>query len=213
MDGDNCETCGIPATCTNNDSGPCQDCRKCDEPCKYCDQCMKCRTCEYCRRCGKCKHGKRPQVKYPQIMEEMETEIRDWEDILPTIQGRLETSKHWDDQDDPREEPTKNDFFQAMVEGFESKRMFVCCDGTWQNASGTVSPMTNVAKLARAVDRIGRDDYMIPSLGHPPMKYLYHGRQGFVRQLVYYSPGIGTHSSLRSDRYLSAATGAGKHKN
>lgn len=36
---------------------------------------------------------------------------------------------------------------------FERKRIFVCCDGTWKNVSGTTAALMNVAKLSRAVTR------------------------------------------------------------
>jgi Uncharacterized alpha/beta hydrolase domain (DUF2235) len=51
------------------------------------------------------------------------------------------------------------------------KRLFICCDGTWQNAIGTNRPLTNVARFARSVKRKGWDD---------------------VVQIVYYASGVGS---------------------
>ncbi|KAK8058097.1 hypothetical protein PG994_008545 [Apiospora phragmitis] len=92
----------------------------------------------------------------------------------------------------------------------EKKRLFICCDGTRNNASGTVDPLTNVAKLARAVHRTGDDPYMIPkksdviehSLSANESK-----RFGYVRQIVYYSSGVGSRSVLGTDSLYAAAFG------
>ncbi|KAI8945513.1 hypothetical protein F4801DRAFT_584363 [Xylaria longipes] len=46
-------------------------------------------------------------------------------------------------------------FFRAINEQVGKRRLFVCCDGTWVNASGTTAPLTNVARFARAIDRFG----------------------------------------------------------
>ncbi|KAK8034155.1 hypothetical protein PG993_009150 [Apiospora rasikravindrae] len=54
------------------------------------------------------------------------------------------------------------EFMDRMGEDCEQKRIFICCDGTGKNASGTIDPLTNVAKLARAVDRFGYDKYTLP---------------------------------------------------
>lgn len=76
------------------------------------------------------------------------------------------------------------------------KRLFVCCDGTWLNASGTVAPLSNVAKLARSVNREGDDPFSFETIGGVP-------------QLVYYSSGVGTRSTLGMDSSFAAATGKG----
>lgn len=103
-------------------------------------------------------------------------------------------------------------FMNRVGEDCETKRLFICCDGTGNNASGTVDPLTNVAKLARAVHRIGEDLYKVPdqreALNFP------HGdpeerRFGGVRQIVYYSSGVGTRSALSSDSLYAAAFGKG----
>ncbi|OCL14467.1 hypothetical protein AOQ84DRAFT_258435, partial [Glonium stellatum] len=94
------------------------------------------------------------------------------------------------------------------------KRLFVCCDGTWQNASGTVAPLTNVARLARCVDRYGYDKLKLPNVDSvkrgdiDPEEYA-----GVVPQLVYYSSGIGTQSALPFDKGLSGAIGKGVTSN
>lgn len=93
----------------------------------------------------------------------------------------------------------KDGFLRTLTEVSEihgKKRMFVCCDGTWLNASGTVAPLSNVAKLARSVNRVGEDDPSFETIGGVP-------------QLVYYSSGVGTRSSLGMDSNVAAATGKG----
>ncbi|KAL3300593.1 putative alpha/beta hydrolase domain-containing protein [Colletotrichum asianum] len=78
-----------------------------------------------------------------------------------------------------------------------------------------MTPLTNVAKLARAVDRLGRDTHM-------PEKnsqlYREHGDQhqtyvGLVRQIVYYSSGIGGQTALNIERGFSGLTGKGLTSN
>ncbi|KAI1630978.1 hypothetical protein F4809DRAFT_646875 [Biscogniauxia mediterranea] len=73
------------------------------------------------------------------------------------------------------------------------KRLFVCCDGTWKNAAGTIAAPTNVARLARSVDRHGVDDIQA------------------VPQVVYYVGGVGTTSVLPVpiDYLYSGLTGEG----
>ena len=83
-----------------------------------------------------------------------------------------------------------------VSEDYGKKRLFVCCDGTWLNAAGTVAPLSNVAKLARSVNRDGDDPLPFESIGGVP-------------QLVYYSSGVGTRSTLQMDSNVAAATGKG----
>ncbi|KAK7935985.1 hypothetical protein PG985_001480 [Apiospora marii] len=103
-------------------------------------------------------------------------------------------------------------FMTRVGEECEKKRIFICCDGTGNNASGTVDPLTNVAKLARAVDRTGNDSYNIPS---PIAVERHRGdareekRFGSVRQIVYYSSGVGTRSALITDSLYASAFGKG----
>lgn len=60
----------------------------------------------------------------------------------------------------------------APVDGLDrKKRLFVCCDGTWQNAVGANKPLTNVARFARVISRTGLDG---------------------VVQIVYYVSGVGS---------------------
>lgn len=81
-------------------------------------------------------------------------------------------------------------------EDYGKKRLFICCDGTWLNASGTVAPLSNVAKLTRSVNREGDDPFSFETIGGVP-------------QLVYYSSGVGTRTSLGMDSSVAAATGKG----
>lgn len=116
--------------------------------------------------------------------------------------------------DDGKHDDSEDTFMRKVVENCEKKRLFVCCDGTWQNASGSVAPLTNVAKLARAVYRLGANDFQVPEGGHKldleGLSGAEHDRYGIVRQLVYYSSGVGSESSLSVDSGFSGATGKGK---
>ncbi|KAI0455905.1 hypothetical protein F5B21DRAFT_502927 [Xylaria acuta] len=87
-------------------------------------------------------------------------------------------------------------FFRAINEEVGKRRLFVCCDGTWVNASGTTAPLTNVARFARAIDRFGLN----PDYPACP-----------VTQVIYYSAGIGSESVLKTrvDSIYSGITGAG----
>jgi hypothetical protein len=131
-----------------------------------------------------------------QLTKQTEKVIR----LLP----RLNNGKH----------DSEDSFMRSMVECCEKKRLFVCCDGTWQNASGSVAPLTNVAKLARAVYRLGEDDFQVPEGDHNINNNwgsgAAHDRYGVVRQIVYYSSGVGSKSSLWSDSSFAGATGKGK---
>ncbi|KAI1826027.1 hypothetical protein F4861DRAFT_130882 [Xylaria intraflava] len=86
--------------------------------------------------------------------------------------------------------------FKAIHEEVGKRRLFVCCDGTWLNASGTTAPLTNVARFARAIDRFG-------------LNQEYPGSP--VTQVTYYSAGVGSESVLqtRLDSLFSGITGAG----
>ncbi|KAF3197803.1 hypothetical protein TWF679_002638 [Orbilia oligospora] len=97
---------------------------------------------------------------------------------------------------DPRGEVTA-EFFQKRADEWAKKRLFVLCDGTWKNAAGTSEPLTNVARLARAVDRYSRNtdrpEFPIP-------------------QISYYSVGVGSESNLPKiplDSFYSGLTGSG----
>jgi hypothetical protein len=91
------------------------------------------------------------------------------------------------------------ELFRAVNDESGKKRLFVCCDGTWKNASGrsAAAPLTNVARFARAINRFGVniDDPTSP-----------------VAQIVYYSGGVGSQSVLLSgwDSIYSGITGAGR---
>lgn len=72
--------------------------------------------------------------------------------------------------------------------GIQSKRIIVCCDGTWENAVGEDSekPQTNVTRISRAVKQISSDG---------------------TSQIVYYHPGLGTGGKL--DALLGGVFGMG----
>ncbi|KAI0554544.1 hypothetical protein F4679DRAFT_596478 [Xylaria curta] len=74
-------------------------------------------------------------------------------------------------------------FFRAISEEVGKRRLFVCCDGTWVNASGTTAPLTNVARFARAIDRFGLN----PDYPARP-----------IAQVIYYSAGIGSEPVLKT---------------
>lgn len=82
------------------------------------------------------------------------------------------------------------------------KRLFVCCDGTWQNAASKKGYSTNVARFARCVDRLEPDGYE---------RTLKDGTEisDHVMQVVWYSGGVGTYASLVSESMWSGFSGAG----
>ncbi|KAK8087757.1 hypothetical protein PG997_002718 [Apiospora hydei] len=100
---------------------------------------------------------------------------------------------------------------------FEKKRLFVCCDGTCKNASDTVSPLTNVGKLSRAVSRYGREPFSLPSIPKGQLDAATHNSAspnpeswyGLVRQLVFYSDGKGSQSPITPGSWFAALTGTG----
>jgi hypothetical protein len=79
-----------------------------------------------------------------------------------------------------------------IADSSRKRRLIVCCDGTWKNASGSIAPLTNVARFARSIDRHG--------LGREPHT-----------QIVYYAGGVGAKSVLpvALDSLYSGATGEG----
>jgi uncharacterized protein (DUF2235 family) len=68
------------------------------------------------------------------------------------------------------------------------KRLFVFCDGTWQDGINNKSPLTNVATLARCLEPIDSD-------GCP--------------QIIYYDGGVGNVTSTPA-QLIDGATGRGK---
>ncbi|KAJ8122632.1 hypothetical protein ONZ43_g1220 [Nemania bipapillata] len=90
----------------------------------------------------------------------------------------------------------KPKLLRTINEEADKRRLFVCCDGTWVNASGTTAPLTNVARFARAIDRFGLNP------DHPANP---------VAQVIYYSAGIGSEPVLKTrvDSIYSGITGAG----
>ncbi|KAJ5715298.1 uncharacterized protein N7483_012479 [Penicillium malachiteum] len=78
----------------------------------------------------------------------------------------------------------------------ESKRIIICCDGTWQSAvSGERHVPSNVTRLCRAINPIGSDA---------------DGK--LWQQLVWYDSGVGT-TSGRLGKALEGATGTGLEGN
>ncbi|KAI1206480.1 uncharacterized protein F4807DRAFT_232997 [Annulohypoxylon truncatum] len=67
------------------------------------------------------------------------------------------------------------------------KRLFIFCDGTWQDGVNKKRRLTNVATLARCLEGISEDNYI---------------------QTVYYDNGVGNATSLPS-RLIDGATGRG----
>ena len=87
------------------------------------------------------------------------------------------------------------------------KRLFVCCDGTRQNAADSTQYSTNVARFARCVDRLEPRGYETEK-----------GEKEHIVQVVWYSSGVGTETTEEADRLFdpkkidsawSALTGAG----
>lgn len=68
------------------------------------------------------------------------------------------------------------------------KRLFIFCDGTWQDGVNNKRPLTNVATLARCLKPIADDGYL---------------------QVVYYDNGVGNVTS-RPSQLVDGATGRGK---
>ncbi|KAH6843237.1 hypothetical protein B0I37DRAFT_384025 [Chaetomium sp. MPI-CAGE-AT-0009] len=67
------------------------------------------------------------------------------------------------------------------------KRLFVFCDGTWQDGVNKTRPLTNVATLARCLESVDSDGCL---------------------QIVYYDSGVGTVSSVPA-QLVDGATGRG----
>lgn len=92
--------------------------------------------------------------------------------------------------------------FRNVDESYGKKRLFVCCDGTWNSASGTIEPLTNVARLSRSVARFGFIES--ENGGYDYARYI-----PTIPQMTYYSPGVGSQSALPIDSQFSGATGKG----
>jgi hypothetical protein len=79
-----------------------------------------------------------------------------------------------------------------------SKRIIVCCDGTMNDGVNNAQLLTNVARIARCIhhtdvhncDKAGSDQHYLP-------------------QIVYYSSGVGTGTSVAGN-IIDGATGQGK---
>jgi hypothetical protein len=77
-----------------------------------------------------------------------------------------------------------------LIEKIENvkKRLFICCDGTWQDGVNNNGPITNVSRLARCVKNVAGDGYL---------------------QIVYYDSGVGNGTAWPSQT-VDGATGRGK---
>ena len=115
---------------------------------------------------------------------------KDLVDGVVDIGGRIKGSLN--------EPDITSELFREIDEETGKRRLFVCCDGTWVNASGTTAPLTNVARFARAIDRFSLN------LDHPSSP---------VTQVIYYSAGIGSEPVLKTrvDSIYSGITGAGNY--
>jgi hypothetical protein len=94
------------------------------------------------------------------------------------------------------------------------KRLFICCDGTWQNAIGTNRPLTNVARFARSVKRKGHDDavqivYYASGVGSKPDNTTKAPKSVF--QWMSDIPAVGQWFGNKFTRYHGGTTGAGKN--
>ncbi|KAJ3577782.1 hypothetical protein NPX13_g2783 [Xylaria arbuscula] len=67
------------------------------------------------------------------------------------------------------------------------KRLFIFCDGTWQDSVNKARPLTNVATLARCLDNVAEDGYL---------------------QVSYYDNGVGDRYNPL-DNVIDGATGRG----
>lgn len=72
------------------------------------------------------------------------------------------------------------------------KCLFVCCDGTWNNAVGTQLPVTNVGRLARCLTRNAKNN---------------------EPHVVYYSSGVGTTAGRFGNWYQGAIGEGNFHPN
>ncbi|KAI1733537.1 hypothetical protein F4680DRAFT_441316 [Xylaria scruposa] len=124
--------------------------------------------------------------KIEEIQEEMRRSFENW--IILTQPGPVRQKIGFQYQ--------ARKLFGQVSETLGMKRLFLCCDGTLQNAVGTMRPMSNVARLARSIYRIGGDAFDCGTLGGVP-------------QLAYYSSGIGSNSIIGADGLFAAATGKG----
>jgi hypothetical protein len=114
-----------------------------------------------------------------------ETELHDERDSPKFLADDQELEGLW--LLDGREEKRRNKKNGRTIP--PKKRLFVCCDGTWNNAVGSANHITNVARLARSVPTWTDDDML---------------------QLVYYSSGVGTRGE-KAGNMVQGLTGKGKH--
>ncbi|KAK6340717.1 hypothetical protein TWF696_009041 [Orbilia brochopaga] len=134
-----------------------------------------------------------PSKELDALDKSVAQEVEDFcQELIKRI-PQVRAEREWEENES--DAPAK--FFRAIREEDAKKRLFVCCDGTWKNASATTAPLTNVARFAHAVDRCSLN---LDSIGNP------------IQQVIYYSGGVGSQSVLL-DGYFSGATGAGLEEN
>lgn len=109
------------------------------------------------------------------------------------------------DDADARSLSIASSFTREIADEASKKRLIVCCDGTWKNASGTVLPPTNVTRLSRSIDRHGHDVWKVNGPDDCVLP---------VPQIAYYASGVGTDSVLPVpiDYLYSGVTGQGESR-
>lgn len=91
--------------------------------------------------------------------------------------------------------PTSSYTVNQEREGYPSKRLIVCCDGTF-NAGDSGQPLTNVAKIARCIADV--DEYKEKD-----------SDRNFI-QIVHYQAGVGTGTGTWATK-IDAITGRGEN--
>ncbi len=87
-------------------------------------------------------------------------------------------------------DPRSSESPQTMAVECPKKRLFICCDGTWQDAVKTDYALTNVGRLSRCVKTVSEEN------------------DAHVLQVVYYQSGIGRGPS-KTAKLVDGGTGRG----
>jgi hypothetical protein len=95
---------------------------------------------------------------------------------------------------------------------YQKKRIFICCDGTWQNAIGTNRPLTNVARFVSSITPRGDDGivqivYYASGIGSKPDNTS-HMPQSIVER-VSDVQALGQRMGDRYNKYVGGGTGSG----
>lgn len=133
--------------------------------------------------------------------------VQDKASTGPTNQSKTPKPKVDSDEEWTTDPESDNDNNSEEEDGHTrtKKRLFVCCDGTWQNAASSMRYSTNVARFARCVDRLEPDGFDRTLEDGTKIK-------DHVMQVVWYSGGVGTYASLLTESTWSGLTGAGMSK-